>query len=182
MIDPIDELKTQAELLHKRIAAGDAASRARLRRLTELAKADDSAIAAAAPSIRRKHCLAVVSREHGFSNWDHAQRVLRGWEEEADFGALLYDRESGGLLNVWFASYDEAREHLVAMRRDGHARYLLAYRRQFFVVESHFIEALGMDPSDADWERLDFDWARPRDALARRRLYGQRILAVRGRA
>ncbi|OJY22237.1 MAG: hypothetical protein BGO98_37235 [Myxococcales bacterium 68-20] len=182
MIDPVDELKTQAEILHKRIATGDAASRARLRRLTELAKADDVAITAAAPSIRRKHCLTVCAREHGFSTWEHAQRVLRGWEDETDFGALLYDRQSSGLLNVWFASYVEAREQLVAMRRDGQARYLLAYRRQFFVAEAQFIEALGMDPSDADWERLDFDWARPRDPLARRRLYGQRLQALRGRA
>jgi hypothetical protein len=182
MIDPVDELKTQAEILHKRIATGDAASRSRLRRLTELAKADDGAIAAAAPNIRRKHCLAVVSREHGFSTWEHAQRVLRGWEDEADFGALLYDRESRGMLNVWFASYAEAREHLIATRRDGKGRYLLAFRRQFFVVEAHFIEALGMDPNDGDWERIDFDWPRPRDPLARRRLYGQRIQALRGRA
>ncbi len=182
MIDPVDELKTQAAILHKRIAAGDVGSRARMRRLNELAKHDDDAIADAAPSIQRKHCLAIVAREHGFASWEHAQRVLRGSEEQSDFGALLYDRESGGFLNVWFADYAEAREHLLAQRRDGKTRYLLAFRRQFFVAEPQFIEALGMDPGDADWERLDFDWARPRDPLARRRLYGRRLQALRGRA
>jgi hypothetical protein len=182
MIDPVDELKTRAELLHKRIAGGDLAARARLRALAELRRADDAAVATAVDGIRRKHCLTVVSRECGFASWEHAQRVLRGWEPEPDVGTLLYDRETGGGLNVWFAAYDEARSHLDEMRCGGQERYLLAYRRHFFVVDRFFIELLGLDPDDSDWEKLDFDWARPRDPLARRRLYGRRLAALRRRA
>ncbi|AUX48415.1 uncharacterized protein SOCE26_099490 [Sorangium cellulosum] len=74
MMDPVRELKVRAELLHKRVASNDAAALQRLRALPELGRADEAALAAAAPGIRRKHCLAVVARECGFSSWERAPR------------------------------------------------------------------------------------------------------------
>ena len=179
MIDPVDELKTRATMLHKRIAAGDAAARRRLRTLPEFTKADPGSIQAAATGIHHKHCLAVVAREHGFQSWEHARRVLRGDVTEKDCGTLLYDSSVRGFLNVWFAHYDEARAHLHEARRSGGEHYMLSYRTQFLVVDRHFIETLGWDPADPDWQKLDFDWARPRDPAARRRLYGKRLQALR---
>lgn len=182
MIDPTNELKVRAEILHKRITSGDPDARRRLRALAELAKADDAALAARAESIQRKHCLTVVAREAGFASWDHAARVLRGDASELDFGTILHDRDTGGMLNAWFARYDEARAHLDERRRRGERSFLLAYKRQFLVVDVHYVAALGLDPDDADWDALDFDWARPRDGAARTRLLGKRLAAMRGRA
>jgi hypothetical protein len=180
MIDPVDELKTRAAILCKRIAAGEASALPRLRALPEFTKTDGAALEADAPGIRLKHCLAVVAREHGFQSWDHARRVLRGDVTEQDCGTLLYDESVRGTLNVWFARYGEARAHLDEVRRVRGEHYLLSYRTQFLVVDRHFIEALGWDPADPDWQKLDFDWARPRDTAARQRLYGKHLHAVRG--
>ncbi len=167
MIDPVDELKTRATVLHHRIGAGDAAALARLRALPEYAKADAATLEAAAPGIRRKHCLAVVGREQGFQSWDHALRVLRSDLTERDCGTLLYDGSVRGTLNVWFAHYGEARAHLDEVRRRGREHYMLSYRTQFLVVDRHFIEALGWDHADPDRQKIDFDWAFPRDPAAR---------------
>ena len=78
MESPVQELKTRAELLHAAVASGQPDALRRLRALPGLAKADDAALTAAAASVQRKHCLAVVAREHGFSRWDQARRVLAG--------------------------------------------------------------------------------------------------------
>jgi hypothetical protein len=180
MVDPVGELKTRAEILHGRVASGDREAQTRLRALPELARADEGALAEAAARMRRKHCLAVVAREHGFTTWEQAQRVLRGDAREQDFGTLMYGTKAMGTLNVWFADYAEARAHLDEARRGGAARYLLTYRTQFFVVDRYFVETLGLDPDDADWEAIDGDWARPRDPIARQRLYLKRLDAVRG--
>jgi hypothetical protein len=179
MVDPVRELKTRAEILQGRVASGDGKALERLRALPELARADAEALATAAPRMRRKHFLLVVAREHGFTTWEHARRVLEGATAETDFGTLLYGAQTMGTLNVWFADYDEARRHLDEVRREGVRRYLLAYKRQFFVAERCLVEALGLDPDDADWDAIDCDWARPRDPVARRRLYQKRLDALR---
>jgi hypothetical protein len=179
MADPVRELKTRAEILHRRIASGNRDAQRRLRTLPEWARADDEALAVAAKRVRRKHCLAVVAREHGFTAWEHARRVLHGSQQETDFGTLLYDARALGTLNVWFAEYGEARRHFDEARRRGETPYLLPYRTQFFVADGYFLEALGLCPDDADWHAIDCDWVRPRDPSARRRLYQKRLDALR---
>jgi len=181
MVDPVGELKTRAEILHTRVASGDVEARARLRALPELARADGEVLAEAAGRMRRKHCLAVVAREHGFTTWEQAQRVLRGDARELDFGTLLCGKNASGSLNMWFVDYGQARAHLDETRAQGLRRYLLAYRKQFFVVERLFVETtLELDPDDADWEAIEYDWVRPRDPVARQRLYAKRLDVLRG--
>ncbi|MCA8954304.1 MAG: hypothetical protein KDE27_32650, partial [Planctomycetes bacterium] len=51
--------------------------------------------------------------------------------------------------------------------------YLLAYRRDFLVVEHHYVRTLGLDPEDPDWQRIGRDWAQPGDLAARERLFRQ---------
>jgi hypothetical protein len=179
MTDPVQELKIRAEILHTRLASSAPEALDRLRALPELRRATAEALAFAASSARYKHCLAVVAREHGFSGWEHACRVLRGDARETDFGTLLYNERSGGSLNRWFTSYDESRAFLDESRSGPVRYYQLAYRAQLFVVERQFIEDLGLDPDDADWEAIDWDWARPKVPVARQRLYQKRLAALR---
>lgn len=180
MVDPVRELKIRAEILHKRIAAGDAESLGRLRALPALRRAGAAAITAMAQKVRRKHCLAVVARECGFSSWEHARRVLEGDPGEADLGTLLCGAGESGVLNHWFAVYDQARAFLDNAPPSGPRRYLLAYKRDFFVADRHFVKMLGLAPDDPDWEAIGWDWARPADPAARRRLYHKRLAVLRG--
>ncbi|MGD0676895.1 MAG: hypothetical protein ABSC94_15890 [Polyangiaceae bacterium] len=179
MVDPVGELKIRAEILHRRIALGDAQARGRLRTLPEFSRANDEALAAASHRMRRKHCLLVVAREHGFDTWEHARGVLRGDAGETDFGSLLYGKCGAGHLNAWFVRRDEARSYLAEVRRNDPRRYLLPYRRHFFVADGYFVQALGLDPDDGDWEAIGFDWTCPQDATARKRLYQKRLEALR---
>ena len=61
----------------------------------------------------------------------------------------------------------------------GRTPALLAYKRQFLVVDRYFVESLGLDPDDADWLAIGWDWAYPKDAEARGRLYGKFLAAQR---
>jgi hypothetical protein len=179
MCNAVRELKTRAEILHHRVSSGDEDALLRIRVLPELSKLTGEALSAAVSEVRRKHCLTVVAREHGFVSWEQARRVLEGTEDEVDRGTLLYPAQ-GGALNVWFSTYEEARAHLDETRGRGEQTYLLPYRRQFLVAEGLFIEAIGLDPTDADWEKLRFDLTRPVDLDAYRRLYKKRVDAMRG--
>lgn len=174
MIDPVRELKARAELLHHRVTAKDAAALARLRVLPEFRATKVEALEALVPRIQRKHCLAMVSREVGFDGWLHAVSVLTGRANE-DFGTLLCLLGSPAHWNIWSASYEEARDI-----RKEHGGYLLAYKRQFFITDRHYIETIGLDPEDPDWDRIGRDWARPAEPAARGRLYGK--LLERSRA
>lgn len=170
MNDPIHELKVRAELLHHGVSALEASALERLRALPEHKKADADQLSEAAKAIRRKHCLAVVAREAGFQSWSHANDVVAGRNAE-DFGTLLNPPGASAHWNIWSASYDEARE----IRRE-HGGYLLAYKRHFFIVDRYYIETLGLDPEDEDWERIGRDWVRPLDLAARARLYAKLLL------
>ena len=167
MIDPVQELKARAELLHHRVTASNPEALKRLRVLPEFRATKVEALPALAPLIKRKHCLAVTAREVGFESWLHAVSVLEGRAHD-DFGTLLCLLGSPAHWNIWSASYEEAR----AIRKE-HGGYLLAYKRQFFITDRHYIETMGLDPEDPDWDQIGRDWARPKVAAARTRLYGK---------
>jgi hypothetical protein len=178
-MDPVRDLKVDAEILHRRIASGSADAVARLRAMPELRESDDATLTALAPAVRRKHCLAVVAREAGFSSWNHARRAIDGDPREADFGTLLYSGDgTRGFLHPWFAAYGEAAAFVDQALSRGKRAYLLPFRRHFFAAEGDFVRALGLDADDADWVAIGWDWARPKDPTARRRLYAKRIAAV----
>jgi hypothetical protein len=146
MMDAIQELKTRAEILHRRMQADNPTA-----------------------EIQRADCLNQIAKELGFASWTAAKNAISGEKPVEDFGTLLYPRR-GGALNSWFKTYEEA--HEARALRGG---YLLAYRRQFFVVDVAHVEVLGLDPADPDWDAMGFDWVRPRDFAARSRLYAKLV-------
>ena len=165
MAGVIADLKAQARILHRQIEERDPLALARARQLPELRDPD----AAPLERIRRRHCLAVIARELGFQGWPHAVAVLRG-TDSSDFGTLLYPKWGHVHWNIWSASYDEARAI-----REQHGGYLLAYRRHFFITDRHFIQTLGLNPDDPDWQLIGRDWVKPARSDARERLYGKLI-------
>ena len=82
---------------------------------------------------------------------------------------LWYQPNLDVFLNLWFADYDEARKALAEV-----GGFLLPYERHFFVCKSDLINAIGLDPSDPDWEKIGFDCARPTDVEAFQRLSQKR--------
>lgn len=88
----------------------------------------------------------------------------------ANFGKLLCSSKCGVHLDIWAASYDEAKD-----THKRHGGYLLPYQTQYLVVEESYIRTLGLDPDDTDWERMGRDWIQPNDIGARSRFYAQLI-------
>ena len=82
---------------------------------------------------------------------------------------VMYVPRMDAVLNRWFTSYTEARASL-----EAEGGYLLPYKHQFFVTLSEGIRDLGLDPNDADWERIGWDWVQPKDREAWERLKEKR--------
>jgi len=160
-LQDIEEYRIRASRLLKALRGTDdtAAARAeeRLRQLPQLA-------GLAKDEIRRKHALAIVAREAGYGGWLELKAAI---ERSNEFDpARLVDRPTGGFINLWYRTYAEARAML-----DGETRrFLFPYRSQFFVCEAGLIETAGVDPFDADWDRMGRDWVKPADEAARERL------------
>jgi len=77
------------------------------------------------------------------------------------------------VVSSWYSDYAEARSCLEA--RGG---YLLPHEGQFFITGPEGVRELGLDPDDSDWERIGFDWVRPRDPVAWERLWVKRAIAA----
>ena len=94
--------------------------------------------------------------------------------KELDQTKLWYQTNLDIFLNRWFADYDEARRS-----RETHGGFLLPYRHHFYVCQPDVINALGLDPNDADWEKIGYDCARPDDPEAFQRLKKRREKLIR---
>ncbi|MGB7339052.1 MAG: hypothetical protein WBC91_09190 [Phototrophicaceae bacterium] len=68
----------------------------------------------------------------------------------------------------WHADYEIANSEL---GRSG--GYLFPYKKQFFICESAYIEELGLDPDDADWQAIGYNWVKPLNQSAGQRLNAQ---------
>lgn len=154
-MDLVADARHRARLLHKRAIDGDASAIALVR--SELSDGPDAVV-------KRRHCLTTVAKMLGFAGWPHAKQVLSG-DRPPDMGTLAFADTGGAIWNVWSASYTEA-----ADIRQQHGGYLLPYRRHFQIVEAPYIDALGSDPKDPDWESIGRDWVQPKDRRAWRRL------------
>lgn len=163
MNEVIDDLKARARALHRSARRGEPHALERLRVLEALRELSDEELRA---EVKRRHALAAIARALGFDGWPHLVATLGA--TEGDFGTVLVPPHASAHWNIWSASYDEARAI-----REEHGGFLLAYRRQFLVVDRFYLETLGLDPEDDDFERMGRDWVRPRDTEARARLYGK---------
>lgn len=169
MRNVIDELKAAARRLHRQAQSGNPSALDRLRKLPEWSRARDEEIV---QGVRRRHCLSLLAQDAGFAGWAHLVGVLKG-TEQSDFGTLLYPPRCCAHWNIWLASYEEARQI-----RGEHGGYLLAYGKQYLIVDEHFLRTLGLDPEGEDLRLVGRDWVHPKSVEARSRIYGRLIRAA----
>lgn len=155
-------LKNRARDLHRKAAKGDVAVLEQVARLPEF-RAEP--LGDLAERLQRKHCLAVVARSLGFSNWPALVHFLDG-SQHGQFGTVLYPRGAWAYTNIWCAGYQEAKD----IQAEG-GGFLLGYKQHYFVAQGDFIDMLGLHSDDPDWQLAGRDWIRPSDLSARNRLF-----------
>lgn len=131
----------------------------------------------AAGSTSLRDHLHQAAREVGFADWEQARRVLGALAAPGDdMGSFWHVPRSGILLHIWFSEYAQARS-VLAQQVDG---FLLPYRRQCFIVQAPFIEALGLKPADPAWAAIGRDLVAAYGTPAWRALAWQRLNAPAG--
>lgn len=171
----VRELKIRAALVHKSLDRDNTHACADVVHWFERCGFADSQMAvfrADPHTIRRKHILQALALEQGFTSWSDL-RVAHELAARPVLDGERFLRGAAGFFNRWFAGYTAARASLRA-----YGGYLLPYRHQFFVCEAGLIAGNGLDPDDADWRRIGYDWVVPSDPRAKLRLAG--ALATRG--
>lgn len=117
---------------------------------------------------RLKDSQLLIARKYGFRNWDHAREVLDG-NFCQDYGTFWYKNQCSTLLNKWCANYKQASQ--VQVDSGG---FILPYKHQFLVVETHYLALLGLDSKDPVWTEINFDWCSG-NIVKRQQLALQRI-------
>jgi len=87
-------------------------------------------------------------------------------------GPTMHSPEMDVFLNRWFTAYEGAKASL-----DAEGGYLFPYGNHFFITVAEAVRELGLDPDDPDWERIGWDWVRPKDPEAWERLRDKRQTA-----
>lgn len=168
---PLPEYRLMARRLLKELRSASeeesARAAARFGRLRSFSTENIDQILEGRGGVKLKHALAVIALEHGYGSW----RSLKVSLEMG--GPGMYVPKMDVYLNRWFVRYEEARASLE--ERGG---FLLPYEHQFFVCGEGAIRALGLDPDDADWDKIGRDWVKPHDLEAWRRLKEKREQAV----
>ncbi|TQV88104.1 hypothetical protein [Aliikangiella coralliicola] len=112
--------------------------------------------------IKRKHALHIIALENGFECWTDLKQQVE-LENTIDFTTFFGNPAFCGFTNHWFNNYDEAKKH--QLENGG---VLLPYRHHYFVTTYLFLEALGFDCGDPDWESMGFDWVNPLSQSAKK--------------
>lgn len=130
----------------------------RLESLKIKAKLLQKAKLKAGKAIQLKEAFELIAKHAGFLSW-------RDMKENLDANDFMAPKPGGTYWNVWYSSYEEAKEHLAS--REG---FLLPYQKHFFICDIHYIENLGVDRNDEDLKLVGRNWVEPSDASAWTRL------------
>ncbi len=158
----LNYFKAQASILLKQLSEADMVIHSQLR--NRLYQHGFETFLQEPHKIRRKHALQIIAQEQGFDSWSalkHQVEIENSLDFDEFFGRPIF----GGFINHWFTRYDEART--LQLQSGG---VLLPYKQQFFVTTTTYLEKLGFDHDDKDWQAIGYDWVNPKNVSAKLRI------------
>lgn len=162
---PARELEIRAEDLFEALLQQQPAALERLRNSYPKSKPP------APDTTDTRQAKTVIARECGFRTWQAAIDAVDGRLAPGDdYGDFWYTVRTDVVLSLWCRNYAEAQQ----VHRDN-GGFLLPFRRQFVVVPESYIEILGLDPTDPDWDAVGHNLAQPADLAGYRRLVYRRL-------
>lgn len=166
-------LKNEADLIVKRLLRGDQDVLIRFQQLRRFSETIDI------PQLQRKHALTLLAVENGYASWSELKSALDEMATHsplAEIGEQFYPKGLTTYWNIWFAKYAQASKVL----QEGNG-YLLPYKNQYFIVEEHFVDSIGLPHTMPEWRSIGRDWVHPRhvnDWLTLNRKY-EKVIADR---
>ena len=158
-ITQLDEFKIQSSLLFKHLKSNEPNLKKkailRFKILGHLKDLTPENLVNYLGFIKRKHSLLVVALENGFETWKELKNSV-GFKRMMHTD--VYPKRCMGFTNEWFSDYTKAKIHLKSA-----GGYLFPYHGQYFIAKKEYIEVLGLNSADENWEKIDFDWAFPMD-------------------
>jgi hypothetical protein len=155
-----DFLKNEAEFLLKNARLGEQSAVDRFRSLDPfltLSIHDTDVLS----GLQLKHALSVLASENGFPAWADLKSALDLAAETSPLAEItdqFYPKGFTTYWNIWFAKYSQAKKVL----NEGKG-FLLPYKHQFFIVEEHFVDSIGLPHTLPEWKEIGNDWVHPRN-------------------
>lgn len=156
-------LKNEADILLKQAVHRDAEAIIRFRCLEQFAglSADDGP---SLESLQLKHALLVIAVENGYESWGDLKSALDTAAETSPFAVIndqFYPKGLTTYWNIWFAKYSQAKKVL----QEG-GGFLLPFKNQYFIVEEHFVDSIGIPHTLPEWKAIGNDWVHPKHVKA----------------
>ncbi len=160
-------LKNEADLLLKHAQQRDSYAIGRFKQLSSYSSlsANDTK---ALNDLQLKHALNVVAVENGYESWTGLKFTLDHAAESSPLAVIneqFYPKGLTTYWNIWFAKYSQAKKVL----SEGKG-FLLPYKNQFFIVEEHFVDSIGLPHTLPEWKEIGNDWIHPKNVKAWLRL------------
>lgn len=158
-----DYLKESASILLKHAQHGNSEAIKRFQQLRTFAAVSENDAATLA-SLQLKDALAVIALENGYESWVDLKSALDTAAETSPLAEIkdqFYPKGFTTYWNIWFAKYSQAKKTL----SEGKG-FLLPFRNQYFIVEEHFVDSIGLPHTLPEWKEIGNDWVHPKNVKA----------------
>jgi hypothetical protein len=158
-----ENLKNEADLLLKHAQQADNTAIGRFQQLsafTALTAGDTTVL----NSLQLKNALTVIAFENGYQSWAELKSALDHAAEKsplAEINDQFYPKGYTTYWNIWFAKYSQAKKVL----SEGKG-FLLPFKNQYFIVEEHFVDSIGLPHTLPEWGMIGNDWIHPKNVKA----------------
>ena len=171
-------LKNEADLLLKHAQQQNLEAIARFHALSALnnLSAND---ADSLNALQLKHAFNVIAHENSYESWTELKSALDHAAETsplAEINDQFYPKGYTTYWNIWFAKYSQAKKVL----SEGKG-FMLPFKNQYFIVEEHFVDSIGLPHTLREWNEIGNDWIHPKNVKAWLSLNAMYVKAIEAR-